>query len=248
MENTAEFFIKNKRVQLLHLDSKASLSFENNDPSLKLVILNEEEADEVSDHLLENFFPFEPLAMHLQLNLEDEIRPWLRSLISHQLSQGLSVGLRDQLNENLLVGVSVNEDVTRNQNEITMKSCITEDYSKMKQIIHMINLLYDSEDMLDVLEVERAIHICMVSVKQEYGGQGIAKRLLEHTETLAADKGIIAFFAEATGNYSAAAFIKKGFKIFKELPYKEYEFNGEKPFGDMKKHNALRLVTKKLKI
>ena len=88
-----------------------------------------------------------------------------------------------------------------------------------------------------------ALEMIAVAVDQSYAGRGIAKELTKLLLHASKIKGFRISFAECSSLYSTNALLKHGAKIELQIPYKDFEYDGKKPFVHVAEpHTSMNLV------
>lgn len=90
-------------------------------------------------------------------------------------------------------------------------------------------------------------HMFMVAVADDYTNMGIAPRMNRLFFDLARERGYRRLITEPTGNISQHILRDKmGFDVLVKLPYRDFEFNGEKVFAGIEGHEYAMLMEREL--
>lgn len=213
------------------------------------------DVDEVCDFLIENFFPVEPMGQVLGLDAEKECRPWISQLVEHQIVEGISFIVRN-LADGEVAAVCLN-DIERKVEadpaaEVNMMTCLDQRPERnpcMMKIGGLLGELMERHDLYSAFQVESVVNLQFLSVSPNYGRRGLAKALIGLVESRAKQLGHSLIYTEATGDFSARAFMQSGYFCVDELVYADFELpeTGEKPFKSMTGvHKCVRLMIKHL--
>lgn len=88
--------------------------------------------------------------------------------------------------------------------------------------------------------------VVILSVMADYGGQGIAKRLLDSAEEWGKRKGVNLFYMGCSSEYSAKVAVKCGYRLVYQLPYSKYLKDDQPVFVPDAPHEAFEAYIKAL--
>lgn len=202
--------------------------------------------DNVIDHLRRTFFADEPLnkAVHLT-------RPGLgHPLLEHHSLSTLrdDVSVMAITNSGEIAGVALNgvlhgnddiEHSMRKLNDIT-----DENFKKIFKLLYEHNLKIN---LFTQFDVDKIFEIRILSVDSKFRGQGLAKKLMEHSEKVALERGFKVMKTDATGAFSQRAVGSMGFVTKHEVKYSDYlDDQGEQIFMVEPPHEKLKIMCKVL--
>lgn len=214
------------------------------------------DVEEVCDFLIENFFPVEPMGTVLGLNAENECRPWIKQLVEHQIVEEVSFIVRN-LADGEVAAVCLN-DVERREEpnpelDVTMMTCLDEKPERnpcMNKIGAALGTLMEKHNLYEAFGLDSVVQLQFLSVSPHYGRRGLAKAIIGLVESRSKQLGHSLIYSEATGEFSARAFLQAGYFCVDQLEYSTFEIpeTGEMPFKSMTGlHNCARLMIKHLK-
>lgn len=214
-----------------------------------------ENAEEIFEFLLQNFFPKAPVR---QLGLYDESeeakRPaWIQELIEDCLRTPYSLLVRDEHQNNRIVAVVINE----------MKSKTTESKSAPVQLsskrsqspaqipvgrLHraIIAEIHRNVDLFAIYETDKKMECSILAVDERYSRRGIASQLMEYSIQIARKEGAGVIWTEALSEYTAQVASKFEFETLNNIDYDQYYFEGGKLLANIPGHRIGRLMAKKL--
>ena len=200
----------------------------------------------VVDFLLQHFFSEEPLGKMLQLDPEIEVKPWFSRMVEHQIKERVSIVVRDSCNGNI-AAVCLN-DVERkliDPEDVTLFSSVKKDqHATMWKIIRLLEDLVQDVDLFDAYNVDAFVVLQILSVSDRYTGRGLAKKLIQLTESVAKQLQYSLIMSEATSDFSGRAFHKAGFVSRKSISYQSYSLDGIRPFCNNGVHQKAELMVK----
>lgn len=88
--------------------------------------------------------------------------------------------------------------------------------------------------------------VVILNVMADYGGQGIAKRLLDSAEEWGKRKGVNLFYMGCSSEYSAKVAVKCGYRLVYQLPYSKYLKDDQPVFVPDAPHEAFEAYIKAL--
>lgn len=217
-------------------------------------IVRPTDVESVAEFLLENFFTNEPLGRALSLDANEEVRPWLADMVAHAIQEKMSILIRQKSVEHgeNIVAVCLNdvERIDEDADNVTIFSFVQpEKHPCMWKITRVLEELVRDRDLFKEYKVQNFVGIQMLSVGPQFGGRGLAKKLIELTEMLARLRGFSLMLSEATSEFSARAFLKAGFESKNILQYDSFTLDNEKPFkglAEKKVHTCAQLMVKAL--
>jgi ribosomal protein S18 acetylase RimI-like enzyme len=219
-------------------------------PELEFAIIQEDEeveVEEVSMFLLQHFFTQEPLGQALKLDVNREVSPWLARVVSHVVQKKISLVVRNHETRQI-VAVCLN-DVEREEKDsgdVTMLTEVQpEVHPNMYIIVSLLTSLIENQHLFD--RYKEIVNLQMLCVSPQYGGRGIAGKLIELTENITREKGIKLIISEATSDFSARALAKAGFFVENTVEYSTFLKDRTKPFHNISgPHKCASLMIKKV--
>ncbi|KAK7600811.1 hypothetical protein V9T40_008252 [Parthenolecanium corni] len=207
----------------------------------------EEKYNEVIEHLRSNFFADEPLNKAVKLCDHGEKHHDLEMHSLKTLEDNLSVMAIDS-NTNRIIGVALNGIQNPNDIKAAKEELLRAKDEKYKNIF---SFLYDINRDLNLFakyRVDQIFECRILSVDQNYRGQGLAQRLLEKSLEVAEEAGIKLFKQDATSFYTQKIAENMGFVSVFELRYKAYRNDdGKIIFETSEPHKFLKVMVKLLK-
>lgn len=178
--------------------------------------------DEVIEHLKDNFFYDEPLNRAVGLCQEKgEGHPELEKHSLATLSDGVSVAVSNSKGE--IVGVCLNGflhpgDTVKARE--ALDNCQDERFRKIFTLLYEQNLKFD---LFEMLNVDRIFEYRILSVDNNYRGQGLAKKLIQKSEEVARKYHCKVVKGDATAVGSLAICLSQGLKPIEEIVYKDID-------------------------
>jgi len=185
----------------------------------------------VADFMINNFFVQEPMGLALGLTKAEVERwylPFLSTMLDYSLPTPVSYIAVDSEEGGKIVGaiISMVLDPAKDPPP-SMKTFLDPQKEPIK--IQIAQLLEDIEDGVDVhLAMKQPpsskILACLfLSVSAAYGGKGIAKQLVTHSEGRVGDvEGLTIAMTDTTSAFSYKAFLSLGYSLVRELEYLSY--------------------------
>uniref|UniRef100_A0A1B0A181 aralkylamine N-acetyltransferase n=1 Tax=Glossina pallidipes TaxID=7398 RepID=A0A1B0A181_GLOPL len=213
--------------------------------SMEYQVIPVKRFDEVIEHLRQNFFADEPLNKAVNLCKRGEGHKYLEEHSLKTLEANLSVMAVSDANE--IAGVVLNGILRPGDLQAAKKKLQTKDDEKYRKIFQ---LLYDHNLQTDIFEyfkIDKAFDMSILSVDEKFRGKGIAKHLVENSESLAKKHGFKLLKADATGVFSQKIFKSAGFEVLHEQYYNKYVDNDNEIILPVESpHIKLQLLYKRL--
>lgn len=108
----------------------------------------------------------------------------------------------------------------------------------------------EKHNLYEAFGLDSVVQLQFLSVSPRYGRRGLAKAIIGLVESRSKQLGHSLIYSEATGEFSARAFLQAGYFCVDQLEYSTFEMpeTGEMPFKSMTGlHNCARLMIKHLK-
>ncbi|CAL8139878.1 unnamed protein product [Orchesella dallaii] len=202
---------------------------------LEYSVIPSTKAPEISDFLLKNFFPNEPISRALGLPI-NQVSRWFPSQVSDCLQQEASIYAVDKKTGET-VGVAINIIVQK-----TLQSTQSKDgdgekegrglleildpktESVMVDIAKFLGILNQTPDIAyrkhvpDSINSFSSFNCIYLAVLPTYGGLGIGKRLVDESLIVAKQKGITLCQVDTTSEFSYRIFHKHcGYEVIREI-------------------------------
>ena len=195
-----------------------------------------EHLDEARELLVDTFFTQEPGGQALAVTRADICEVFPRSEMQSFLKYQLSVIAVTHTNE--IVGVRFMDGEFSPPTE-------TDGPSRMKPLFAMFDSLVSCIDMNKFQSdpSNKLAYGVTVAVKETRKGEGIGKALMMESLRLAKKSGYKFHFLILTSKYSLKIALKLGFELKAFIKYKDFEYNGGKPFLNMSpEHEGIGLA------
>jgi len=201
-------------------------------------VIGIEHLDEVVDFLMKYFFPVVPIGHIVNMDVEMEVRPWIRDFISAILNEGHTLSIRDPSERNQLAAICVNQlEIQTTTPLVGVQILNSIDHEKnplMLMNATFLEALGGDVDFFAKYSVERVMDLTMMAVNPRYASQGLATRLVELTVARARRQlNVTVWKTEAVSEYAARALFKSGFQTIHEIPYDQFSYNGSKPLAPL---------------
>ena len=223
-----------------HLETircKTAFAFVDDD-DLEFIIVRQEEKIEVSEFLLEHFFPEVPIGKIVNMDVNREVRPWLADFIESVLASSTSIAIRKR-DDGQLVALAVNMIERPGAPDIT-------------QFVNPVQhpLMYMNMAFLEDLSVfpndcpasSEMFNVFMISVSPKYSKRGLASKLIQLSVQLAGQLGIRMVISQAVNYYAIKALEKCGFRSVKQLSYNEFVYCETTPLANNGIHQKAELM------
>lgn len=201
--------------------------------------LHEQDFDEVA-HLVANVFTdgSEPITRALGVGPET-FAPFVRHLCPKFEREGTSVVAR-AVESGEVVAAHLSDDMGT---EFPQPGDEYGWIAPALAILEELDRRYWGEE---TVQPAQYVHLFLAAVLPEYRRKQISSRLLDLSLALAVRLGYKKAVAEATGLFSQHQLRKAGFKTRVEIPYGEFEFEGNRPFERIRDHPSAQLMDRDL--
>ncbi|XP_076033701.1 arylalkylamine N-acetyltransferase-like 2 [Oratosquilla oratoria] len=205
-----------------------------------------EDCDELADFLGRSFFTREPTTVGLHLTSEDH-RNWVNVAIKTWATCGASYLCRDKANGNKIVGCRLSKFVSRDDG-LTFGGHDTQGNEKLDIFFHILCELEACQNFFETENVDKIMEFVAVGVDENYGGKGIATKLIQLSMQKGKELGAQLVTVQATNFISQKIFINLGFEVKYVLDYATYEFKGKKVFDTKAQGKSVcsKVLTKRL--
>ena len=181
----------------------------------RIDLMCEKDRNNVLNLLLNSFFEEEPLAKHLQLNKPIQ---FAENLFNDALKDQCSFVVYD-IQTNELIGISLNEIQTENNNE----EIINHTNEKIYFILHFLNSMHSNINLFHQFQTNSLLHIFIINIEKKSRGYGLGSQLISASIEQAKKMNIKGVYAEATSIYSFNSFQRQGFEVYHQVNYKDYD-------------------------
>jgi len=214
--------------------------------NLTYAVASPEKIDAVNKLLYASYHPDEPITRHLGLFKGDGSIPDADRRVKNSVHRNLSLFAYDrQGNE---IGVCINNGYYRHD----FQSILDNEYENVLDPAYKPYLAIHRElrskntHIFDEMKTDKFFCISMVGVDPSFRGKGVATDLIRRSVLLAGVLGFTGVMTEATGRYSQKAFRTIGMLKVNAVEYRDFEFEGKKPFEDMGEvHTDIAFMKKK---
>ncbi len=193
------------------------------------------EVEDTADLLANVFSGFDPLAVTLGLS-SDEMRELIVPYCQRAPGEALTVIAQHQPSGKL-IGAMLTDDFA-SPPPVNPKHLS----HNFEPIAHLLEELDDKYRRTEKVMRGGILHLFMLGVATDFGGEGIASRLVQHTIENGKRKGYKKAVAEATGLVSQHIFRNHGFVERSRIAYKEFMYRGRPVFNSIAKHEAVILM------
>ncbi|KAK8720228.1 hypothetical protein OTU49_013495, partial [Cherax quadricarinatus] len=145
-----------------------------NGDSSECIILNPDDFEDTMNLLRTQYINRNPLCRASRETIEDTYKEPLPTYVKKYLASGVSLGVRDSKTK-MLVGVFLNS-------EYNLEDTSSEPSTNMEElgtVFRVLILLYPSPEVFREIKANRVLEMSILCVHEDYGGQGLARRLTE---------------------------------------------------------------------
>ncbi|XP_042893070.1 arylalkylamine N-acetyltransferase-like 2 [Penaeus japonicus] len=203
------------------------------------VILGPEDFDDVAKLITDDFLTREPLSMGSRMSYSARDGA-VGSGIKKCLDSGVTVGARDA-NTGVLAGVRLSYIQTEADSSETK---FTNEFEKK-----VLGIVVEAGSKVNVFQdpgVDKVLYMFMLSVRHDYGGRGIGKKLVQMSMERGKALGCQLAFTTVTNVVSGRIFLGLGYET-------RYTLDMSTPGGDrgldlsaMEGNRTVRIMTKRL--
>jgi ribosomal protein S18 acetylase RimI-like enzyme len=193
--------------------------------SIAYIILQEQDLAQTIECLVKVFPGDNPLLKAVGM-MNYEYYPIAKIICELAVSYGLSYIAKDQ-NNCQIIGFLLCQDFMTKDNEMKSLKKISEKVAPIRALIDRMDQQYRENHNFARGEI---IYLLMLGVSQEYRRQGIAINLINKSINMAVSKGFKRAISQPVHTISQQIFLQLGFKEILSVNYKNYIFEGLKPF------------------
>ena len=191
-------------------------------------------------HLIGSVFSAsEPPAVAMGLSVAD-FSEFLNPLAPRAVADGLTVIARSNVRDKV-VGALLTDD-------FAMPAPL--DLHRLNPgflpILAMLDSLDDPYRSGMRIRAGEYLHLFMIAVDPQFGGRGIAQRLVEHCLANGTRKGYRWAVTEATGAISQRVFGKLGFEEQSRIRYRDFRYRDAAVFAGITQHDGAALMDRAL--
>lgn len=188
-----------------------------------------DEAAEAARLLHFIFMNYEPMTICNKLDPEKNLL-LMHYLMDYQAKAGLAIVARDT-ESNRIIGVLTHRDYTLSPSPNLPK----EYYPYISMFEADMAMCHELEKPLWDKEYKpgELFQPFQIAVQTEYSGLGIATELAARSVKLGKELGFREAIGECSVMGSRRAFEKSGFELINSLKYKDFEYNGSKPYESL---------------
>jgi len=245
LKHVNEEVISDSKTKKVEKPGKPTLDRDRN-LNLTYAVASPEKIDAVNKLLYASYHPDEPITRHLGLYKGHGSIPDADRRVKNSVHRNLSLFAYDrQGNE---IGVCINNGYYRDN----FLSILDSEYENAVDPSYKTYLAIHRElrgrntHIFDEMKTDKFFCISMVGVDPDYRGKGVATDLIRRSVLLAGVMGFTGVMTEATGRYSQKAFGTIGMLKVNSVTYRDFEYQGKKPFEEMGEvHTELAFMKKK---
>ncbi|XP_068085812.1 arylalkylamine N-acetyltransferase 1 [Anabrus simplex] len=214
---------------------------------IEYALIPEKRYEDVIQHLRDNFFADEPLNYSVSLCRPGEPHAELEQHSLNTLRDGLSL-MAVKISTREVMGVALN-GVQRPGDaaaaKLKLETMTDKKFRKIFELLYDCNL---KADLFSAYHVDRIFECRILSVDKRFRGRGLAKELLQRSESVARKKGFRVLKEDATGYFSQRVAESLGLEVVLEVRYSDYksEDTGEVVFNTEPPHECLKIMVKVL--
>ncbi|XP_073839203.1 arylalkylamine N-acetyltransferase-like 2 [Musca autumnalis] len=214
-------------------------------PNIQLRSITQADCRQVYEFLKLYFFQDEPLSTCHKANEE---RGFDESNLSSIIGSGLCLmATVEETNE--LIGVVLNDAENKhNKKDENLCSFVVHTNGTTGQRIHkFLTKVQNEADLFKRYNIEKFLHLIIVTVKTEWRGKGIASRLSKAVMDMGKTRGYELIAVECTSFYTAKMFEKMCWDLVHCVLYKNYlDENMKQVFNPKAPHDGCRLYAIRL--
>ncbi|XP_027219879.1 uncharacterized protein [Penaeus vannamei] len=206
---------------------------------IEYVVLGPEAFEEVAKLINDEFLTREPLSMGSRLNgsaTEGAIGTGLKKC----LNSGVTIGAKDT-STGTLAGVRLSYIKTKADQSTLQPKTEFE-----KKVLGIVDEVGAKVDLFEDPGVEKVLYMFMLSVRREYGGRGIGRRLVEVTMERGKALGCQLAFTTITNVLSGKIFLGLGYETRFTLDMASPEGDRGMDLAAMDGNKTVRIMTKRL--
>ncbi|CAL4123165.1 unnamed protein product [Meganyctiphanes norvegica] len=201
-------------------------------------LLTESDLPELRTLIKEAFAPREPTTLCLHAT-PDEVMTYFMDITEECIKNNgqIHVGARDP-NSGKLVGCCVNNILTKERMHSPWTYAkVTND--KERTFREIFIEVESHDDVMTRDNVDRLFEYALLTVDPNFGGKGIAKKLVKMSEEVAIKEGVKVGLTVTTNIISQNIFTKLGYKVYHTMDYATLEIGGKRvldpvPAGETK--------------
>jgi len=218
------------------------MSFSQSVSGIRYELLSEETLASAIECVSHSFTQREPLAAHMGITV-DEFLIFANAFYPSLIEPALSFVAVDDA-EDKVVGVRISEDFYQ---EVEEPPEIPGLSPKFFPIFGLLEELGAHFKEIRELVPGKYVHMFMIAVEHGYEGRGIAPNMNKLFFRHVIERGFTHAVTEPTGLISQHILENKfGFHTLLEIPYADFELEGERPFADLTEHPSAKLMEKAL--
>ena len=195
--------------------------------------------EEMAGLLADIFSRFEPLALAVSLE-SDDLRTLVNVFGRRVPDDAITIVARDRLSGKL-VGAMLTDDFGS-----PLPEGIETISSRFEPTLAMLEGLDGQYRKTRNIVPGEILHLFMLAVDTGFGGKGIARNLVRFTLENGNRRGYKSAITEATGKVSQHVFNELGFEERFRVTYKEFSYQGKRPFESIAGHEAVILMERRL--
>lgn len=207
-------------------------------------IASEDKIEAINRLLYASYHPDEPITNHLGLYKGPGSIPDADRRVRSSIKRNLSLFVYDS--NGVEIGVCVNNGYYRHDFLGLLDDCdVVDPAYKVYLAVHK-ELRSSNTHLFDQIKTDKLFCISMVGVDPAYRSKGVATDLIRRSVLLAGTMGFTGLMTEATGAFSQKAFRRLGMVKTSSIVYRDFEYEGRKPFAEMNPvHPELAMMKKK---
>jgi GNAT superfamily N-acetyltransferase len=205
---------------------------------IRRFVLTPQDVEEGAHVLTSVFIEREPLSLALRIGYE-EMKGFSRATCEQAARSGLAVVAKNAAGRIVAFSLSERWPAPR-----PMGPPLEELFPRMAPIFALLagcEARFDASHEGD----NDALHILVIGALDGYEGLGITKLLVADNMALARERGIVRAYTEAT-SLSHHLFASLGFETRHEVLYRDFVFNGARPFASITSVPSTRVMERGL--
>jgi ribosomal protein S18 acetylase RimI-like enzyme len=140
-----------------------------------------------------------------------------------------------------LVGILIAGKIGPREHEETLELANAVNDKKFADIMKFLSYIERKADVCNHFGVPESLHLHIISVHENYYGNGIAGKLFRHCFETAQSGGYAAISVDCTNTFTARIAAKLNMKLLSTVTYEEFnEYIGSKLFGPREPHTLIR--------
>ncbi|XP_061393502.1 arylalkylamine N-acetyltransferase 1-like [Musca vetustissima] len=211
--------------------------------NIQLRRITQTDCQQVYGFLKLYFFQDEPLSTCFG---PDEERGFGETILSSLIDSELCLMAIDE-ETNELIGVILNDSENPEKKKTLPNYEVKTNDPTGEKIHKFLTKIRNEADLFQRYQIEKLLHLIIVSVKKEWRGKGIASLLSKAVVDMGKEKGFELISVECTSLFTAKMFQGMGWDLVHTIYYKDFlDENMEQVFTPLAPHDGCRVYAKRL--